>query len=129
MPRRALLALLAATGAACGTPSAPAVREDLAAASGVTDLATASASDLAAAPDLFAMLDMAAPPVDLANAPYPAGPYGAKVGDTFPKLAWIGYADEAGDAIATMKPYGAYSADTLFRSGRPYGLVHIAEVY
>jgi hypothetical protein len=69
-----------------------------------------------------------APPGDFSTA-YPAAPYGNNVGDTFPLLAWEGYPDESGDAVANTKTYGAYSSDSLRRSGRAYGLVHVSDFY
>lgn len=129
MHRRALLyALAAASLAGCGggggTTPPPPTPADLAAVP-PPDLATAQPQ-----PDLLALADLAmAPMPDLAMAPYPAGPYGANVGNTFPNLAWVGYVNNAGDAVSTTKPYGSYSALDLFRSGRPYALVHISEFY
>jgi hypothetical protein len=64
---------------------------------------------------------------DLASATYPAGPYGSSEGDVFPSLVWEGYVDDAADAIANTKPYGAYSSEALRRSGRRYGLIHVSE--
>jgi hypothetical protein len=62
-------------------------------------------------------------------AAYPTGPYGNTAGALFPPLAWEGYVDDAGDAIATTKPYGPYGADALRRSGRAYALVHLSAFY
>lgn len=98
------------------------------------------AADGQAAPDLAAMesLDFALasavdlappPPPDLAPLPYPPGPYGNAVGATLPPLLWEGFVDEAADAVATTRPYVAYSMLNLHRSGRAYGLVHVAEFY
>jgi hypothetical protein len=91
--------------------------------------ALAPASDLAGAPDLaqgIADLRATVAP-DLAPSPsYPPGPYGNTVGSTIPPLQWEGYVDPLADALATTKPYGAYSMNDLRRSGRPYGVVHVS---
>lgn len=104
-PRPALLALATLLWAGCGDDSAAA---DLA----VADLAGADLSIASGA--------------DLALGAYPAGPYGNTVGAVIPPLVWEGYADPNADAIATSKPYGAYTMDDLRRSGRKYGIVHVA---
>jgi hypothetical protein len=58
---------------------------------------------------------------------YPPGPYGNTVGATFPLLVWEGYRDDAADAVATSKTYGAYSMDDVRKSGRAYAMVHISD--
>ncbi len=95
--------------------------------SGAADLA--AAGDIAT-PDLagvdLAGLDLASP-ADLARSPtYPAGPYGNTVGAIIPPLVWEGYADPLADALATSKPYGAYTMNDLRLSGRKYGIVHVS---
>jgi hypothetical protein len=69
--------------------------------------------------------DFAMTPGDLATG-YPAGPYGANVGDVIFPLDWMGYNDEAADALATTKTYGPYSMNDLRVSGKTYGIVHVA---
>jgi hypothetical protein len=71
--------------------------------------------------------------------PYPAGPYCAAAGQNgamatgcvIPNLNWMGYVDDAGDAIATSKPYVAYSLLDMYndahKSGKKYAMVNIAE--
>ncbi len=73
--------------------------------------------------------DGPASPGDMATTPgsYPAGPYGNTVGATFPMLSWQGYEDDAADAVATTKPYGVYTSDDMFKSGRRYAMVHLAD--
>jgi hypothetical protein len=123
--------------AGCGTtPSTVGARdatqaEDLASTMEVADLAVAAGSDLATT----GSADLAGAPVDLARladlsmlAAYPPGPYGVNVGEVIPNLSWVGYPDEAADAIATSKPKGAYSMQALHATGRAYGFVHISEV-
>ncbi len=78
---------------------------------------------------MVAVADLAAPIPDLAPAPYPTGPYGNAVGDTIPPLVWEGYVDPAADALATTEPFGPYSMLALHRSGRAFGIVHVAEFY
>jgi hypothetical protein len=58
---------------------------------------------------------------------YPAGPYGDKVGDTFPPLLWEGYVNDAADAISNTKPFGTYSMDAVRKSGRTYAMIHVSE--
>jgi hypothetical protein len=65
----------------------------------------------------------------MSSGAYPAGPYGHNVGDTINPLVWEGYPDPLADAVATSKTYGAYSMDDLRRSGKPYGVVHVAEFF
>jgi hypothetical protein len=75
----------------------------------------------------------------LAPAPYPSGPYCAAAGSAgtmatgcvIPNLSWNGYVDDTADAIATSKPYVAYSLLDVYNaaraSGRKYAMVNIAE--
>ncbi len=74
-----------------------------------------------------------------AAAPYPAGPYCAAAGSNgamatgcvIPNLNWMGYVDNTADAVATSKPYVAYSLLDLYNdaraSGRKYAMINIAE--
>ncbi len=95
----------------------------------VGNVATVDAGgDLASASDGGGPMDFAVAVTDLASG-YPAGPYGNTKGDTIPPLTWIGYQDDAGDVVATTRPYAPYSMDALRRSGRPYAIVHTAEFY
>ena len=135
MNPRALVQTLAAcvlAAAGCGANSGSTFPAD---GTIPADGAAASLADLAASFDLGGAqpmddLSVAGPPADLATlAAYPPGPYGTVVGSVIPNLAWVGYADEAGDAVATTKPYAAYAMLDLHRGGRPYGFVHIAEVF
>ena len=87
------------------------------------DLSSAQAMDLSFAHDLA----QAQSTQDLLVASaYPAGPYGNKVGDVIPNLSWIGYDDPMADALATTKPYAAYTMNDLRLTGRKYGVVHVA---
>ncbi|HZS40517.1 MAG TPA: hypothetical protein VFF06_26980 [Polyangia bacterium] len=81
-------------------------------------------------PDLLSVGDGAQPgSSDLAtmSGGYPAGPYGANIGDTFPLLTWQGYRDDLADAVATTKTYGTYSSDDIRLSGRKYAMIHTAD--
>ena len=62
-----------------------------------------------------------------ANAPYPAGPYGGKLGSVFPNLPWAGYIVPAADAVASTKPFGDYALDGERRACKRFALVHISE--
>lgn len=64
---------------------------------------------------------------DTALGPYPAGPYGAKEGDTITNLQWIGYVNDAADSVADTKPYVNYSLDDARRTGRKYLLLHVSD--
>ncbi len=66
-------------------------------------------------------------PSDTAIGPYPAGPYSANEGDTITNLAWIGYVNDAADAVADTKPYVDYSLDDARRTGRKYLLLHVSD--
>jgi hypothetical protein len=52
-------------------------------------------------------------------------------GCVMPNLSWNGYVDNAGDALATTKPYVSYSLLDLYNdahaSGTKYAMVNIAE--
>lgn len=52
-------------------------------------------------------------------------------GCVIPNLKWMGYVDNAGDAVATTKPYVAYSLLDLYNdaraSGRKYAMINVAE--
>jgi hypothetical protein len=83
--------------------------------------------------------DGGAAPGDAGLAPYPPPPYCAPAGSggamatgcVIPNLSWMGYVDDSGDALATTKPYVAYSLLDAYRdakvSGRKYLMVNIAE--
>jgi hypothetical protein len=53
------------------------------------------------------------------------------VGCVVPDTAWIGYDDEAANALATTEPYAAYSLGTAFadaqKSGKRYAMLNLAE--
>jgi hypothetical protein len=127
-PRIILQALGAAAlvGSGCGgatSPGGPPGASNDAAGQAQPDLVTLAVADLAELPDL------ATPPDLTPAAAYPPGPYGTKAGSVIAPLQWIGYADEAADAVATTKPYVMYAMADLHKSGRAYGLLHISEVY
>ncbi len=102
---------------------------------GCADNQSSVAGDLAGNEDLAMRIagDMAMTSTDLlslhdlAPGAYPAGPYGNTVGATFPPLVWEGYFDPTGDAVATTKPYGAYTMDDARKSGRAYAMIHISD--
>ena len=74
---------------------------------------------------------------DLAT-PYPSGPYGNMVGQTFPPLVWEGYVATDGAAVVNTMPcgqpgtpvcFGPYSADAARKSGVRYAMVHLSEFF
>jgi hypothetical protein len=65
--------------------------------------------------------------VDAGFGPYPAGPYGVTVGSVIADMMWIGYVDDAANAVATTKPYVPYSLDDARRSGKHYAMINLAE--
>jgi hypothetical protein len=81
----------------------------------------------------------ASPSGDAGLAPYPPPPYCAAAGTggamatgcVIPNLSWMGYVDETADALATTKPYVAYSLLDAYRdakvSGKKYLMVNVAE--
>src|SRR4051794_39199197 len=90
--------------------------------------------DAAARDDLRAaqVMDQSNSPVDMAtvadlSGPYPAGPYGATIGDTVTPLVWEGYVNPTADAVSTTKAYGPYSMNDARLSGSKYALIHTAE--
>lgn len=126
--RRATIALFALV-ASCGgsepseaTPSADAIVADT----------TSTPADTATAET--AIVDSTTPP-DVTNdadifGPYPAGPYGNKVGDIVANLAWEGYVSPLADALANTKPYVTTSMDQLRRDAKKgYALIHVSEFY
>ena len=124
MNRSLLFAVGAALAGCGGAPATTHLPESDGAAS-VADFATSGSPA-----DLAMIFDLSTAPADMAlAAAYPPGPYGSAVGNVFPPLAWMGYRDDAADAVATGKAYGPYAALDLHQSGRPYGMVHIAEVF
>lgn len=125
--RRLLLIGLLLLGA-CSSPK-PAADADLGA---VADQAAADSrgADLTASPDLLAMNDLRT--VDLLMTPdfgpdYPAGPYGAMVGDTLTPMVWEGYVNPSAAGLASAQPYGAYTSDDLRRSGKRYALLYTSD--
>jgi len=60
---------------------------------------------------------------------YPAGPYGADVGETLPNLEWMGFRGESPGGLASASPYEAYSLDDARRSGKAYALLHFGAVF
>src|SRR3984957_19520299 len=75
----------------------------------------------------------------VATFPYPSGPYCAAAGSggamatgcVIPNLSWNGYVDDTADALATTKPYVAYSLLDVYNaakvSGKKYLMINIAE--
>jgi hypothetical protein len=67
--------------------------------------------------------------------PYPSGPYCAPAGTAghlatgciLQPMTWIGYVDDAADAVATTKPYVSYSLDDVRHSGKRYAMINVAE--
>jgi hypothetical protein len=67
--------------------------------------------------------------------PYPSGPYCQPAGSgghlsagcVLPNVTWIGYDDEAANALATTEPYAAYTLDQARRSGKHYAMINVAE--
>jgi len=115
MPR--LLTLFALT--AFGCTAAPATAPDDLLGGPLADLLGGGSSDLAGGGggDLSGI------------GAYPGGPYGNKVGDTFPNLQWEGYVASAGDVLVNTLPYGNYSMDDARRSGKAYAMVHDSAFY
>jgi len=60
---------------------------------------------------------------------YPAGPYGADVGEVMPNLAWKGYVDDDGLGLATDGDYVDVELDTVRRGGARWALVHFGTVF
>ena len=62
--------------------------------------------------------------------PYPAGPYGVAVGNTFPDIQLQGYVNDSAVGIANTKPFVAlYTMDDLRVSGARYALIHNSEFF
>jgi len=73
------------------------------------------------------------------TAAYPSGPYCTAAGSSghlavgcvLPNTSWIGYDDEAANALATTEPYAAYSLGDAFsnarKSGKRYAMLNVAE--
>lgn len=79
--------------------------------------------------DVVAMMDT---PADTAIVfgPYPAGPYGNKVGDVVANLAWEGYVNPTAVDLASTKPYVTTDLDKLRRDAKKgYALVHVSEFF
>src|SRR5438132_2420702 len=91
------------------------------------DLSVSSLADLSMISSLADLAGAAARDLRQIAGAYPAGPYGNKVGDTFPPLTWEGYADPLADALATTKPFGPYTMDNVRLSGRAYAMLHISD--
>lgn len=60
---------------------------------------------------------------------YPAGPYSSNVGNVLANLEWEGYANLAGGAVSTMRPYGSTSMQAMRETGRRYAMVHVSEFF
>lgn len=136
--RRIAIALLFV---GCGSTDAPSTTspEDVA----VTDSATTINDTAVAMTDSTTPLDDTTTASDTATTtdapsdtaitfgPFPAGPYGNKVGDTMQNLAWEGYVNVLADAISNTKPYVAsVDMDKLRRDAKKgYALVHVSEFF
>jgi hypothetical protein len=42
-------------------------------------------------------------------------------------MSWIGYVDDAANAVATTEPYVAYTLDDARKSGKHYAMINLAE--
>jgi hypothetical protein len=62
--------------------------------------------------------------------PYPAGPYGVAVGNTFPNIQLQGYVNDSAVGLANTKPFvDLYTMDDLRVSGARYALIHNSEFF
>jgi hypothetical protein len=86
---------------------------------GVGGVADASLDVVDSAPE--------APDCIALTTPYPAGPYGGNVDDTFPPLEWQGFVNESGVGLATNQPWVDYSMDLVRKSCKKYALIHTSE--
>ena len=48
-------------------------------------------------------------------------------GCVMPNMQWIGYVNDAADALSMTKPYVSYSLDDARQSGAKYAMINIAE--
>lgn len=135
MRRFALIFLLTSCG---GSESDPATTPATDSAVVVEDTASDDTStppdDTATPADTnVAMTDSTAadtPAMETGFGPYPAGPYGNKVGDVVANLTWEGYVNLTADAISTTKPYVTADLDKLRRDAKKgYALVHVSEFF
>jgi hypothetical protein len=88
---------------------------------------SASSSDTSLSQD--APTDSSSDATTDAASGYPTGPYGTKVGSVIANMTWIGYVDDAADALATTKPYVTYSLDDARKSGKHYAMLNLAETF
>lgn len=125
MRRLAPIALFIGAGFGCGGSEEPTVQAD----AGREDpgpVDTATSGDDVATTETSPPADTAVDPFG----PYPAGPYGNKLGDVVANLAWEGYVSPLADALANTRPYVTTSMDQLRRDARKgYALVHVSEFY
>lgn len=132
---RRSIAIYALVGASCGSgedASTQGGAQD--SATSITDTAMATDDTATSSPDEGTKSDVLADASDVMGpveyGPYPAGPYGNKVGDVLPDLKWQGYVNAMSDALSDTKPFVTTSLDALRRTARkPYALIHVSEYY
>lgn len=67
---------------------------------------------------------------DANDNPYPAGPYGTKVGDVLADVSLVGYAHFDSRTIANTVDYAPTSLSELRKLvTTPYGVLHVAELW
>lgn len=136
---RRIIVAFALLGTSCGTSTegSPQAVDDAVATDTATTApdTTATTEDTTVLPDegspsdalLADASDVMGPPV---YGPYPAGPYGNKVGDVLPDLKWQGFVNATSDAQSDTKPFVSTSLDALRRTARkPYALIHVSEYF
>jgi hypothetical protein len=126
---RKLLVGLFALAAACSSSDGD--------GGGATPNDSATAGDTVVAEDTSSSSDSSSPGDTLAAdasdagemyGPYPAGPYGNKVGDVVPNLKWRGYVNATSDEVSTKLAFVDTSLDALRRTARkPYALIHVSD--
>jgi hypothetical protein len=132
--KRFLFTVLFAAACSSTSEPSPSAGDDAAGETAATD--DSSALEDTSTPDdtsspLDSMIAEVMGDAPVGFGPYPAGPYGNKVGDVMANLAWEGYVNDLADAISNTKPYvAATSMDVLRKkASKGYALVHVSEFY
>src|SRR5262245_3491073 len=125
MPRFSRLAVASLTGlAACGSPAAPRMNQDLRNAPSPDFTMVFDEFEFGGPIDMTMLSEdeLSEPAEDLARPQaYPPGPYGSKIGDTFALAKWEGYINPGANSPAINAPYRTLSTADLHSSGKRFG--------
>jgi hypothetical protein len=129
--RRFIIALLVGCGGSTDAPPASATDSEVVVTDSLTVEDTGTVVADSAEPPMDSgtvVMDAPVTETGIVFGPYPAGPYGNKLGDVLSNFAWEGFVNPTADGVANTKPYVTTDLDKLRRDAKKgYALIHVSE--